>query len=84
MKKMIKGGTSGKTLSADYIKCELFDWLCDYEDFEIDGVPATEIVERIQAMRPEFGIDDVLYVASELSVSIVEALEHVEAEYEAE
>lgn len=83
MKRAINA-TSGKTLSDEYIKCRLFDYLVevDQDGFLIGGTPAPEIIKGIKALRPAFDVDDVIDTSIQEGIDLDEAISILAEEYE--
>lgn len=81
MKRMIRG-TSGRSTSIEYIKNQLFSYLADYENIEIDEIPLKEAIDRVQQLRPIFDIDDIFAYMEDEGVSFSAALIALEDEAE--
>ena len=80
MKKVIKA-TTGRSTSTEYIKCRLFDYLCDYM-LDVDGYPAEQVVARVENLSPYFDIDDVIDLSYDEGITFTEALKQIEDELE--
>lgn len=76
----ITAASKDKLHSKDYIKTALFDWLTDYYTLDIDGVPADVVVSSVEALPPEYNINDVFNLAMDEGIGFVEALEMIEKE----
>lgn len=72
--------STGRTTSVDYIKTALFDWLTDYFGLDVDGVPADQVVRRVQAIAPTFDINDVFNRSMDENIAFVDALAELEDE----
>lgn len=73
-------GTSGRSTSKDYIRVTLFDYLADYCMLDIDGEPASRVVDRIAALAPVYDVDDVLALTDEEGVDVITAIAMLEEE----
>ena len=73
-------GTSGRSTSKDYIKVTLFDYLADFYMLDIDGEPASRVVDRIAALAPIYDVDDVLELTEEEGVDVTTAITMLEEE----
>ena len=80
MKRFVKG-TTGRSTSTEYIKNALFDYLADFERLEIEGVPAEEVVNRIEKLGHTYDIDDILEYSADNGLTLVQALEELEDEF---
>jgi len=78
LKKVIKASASN-TNSDQYIKAQLFDWLCEYQ-LDIDGYPAQDIVKRVKNLKPTYDVDDVIALCYDEGLMFAEALEMLEDE----
>lgn len=81
MKKVVKA-TTGRSTSMEYIKNKLFDIMCEDYFAEINGVPANEVAERVEALGPYFDIDDVEDLMYEEGLDFVDALKQIESDLE--
>ena len=82
--KRVVNATTGKSTSTEYIKNRLFDIMCSDYSAEIDGVPAEEVADRIEALRPYFDVDDVVDLMYDEGITLVEALIQIENDLEEE
>ena len=72
-----------------HIKAWLFDQLVEADElggdeFHIgfDGVPLDEVLQRLQALKPLYSYQDVWNLMADEDMSLIEALEATEYEYE--
>lgn len=78
MVKIIKasssGSPSGRTLSEEYIKCQLFDYLCDNGDCNFGELTGKDLIAEIKRLRPTFDVDDVIERALDEGIELDEAV----------
>ena len=73
---------SGRTTSTEYIKRQLFDYLCDECYLKIDDQDADTVYRRRKALAPIFDVDDVISLAIDEGIKLTEALARLEDEYD--
>ena len=82
MRKTVIRATSGKTLSTEYTKCALFDYICEQDPFIFDGISGEELIAKIEQLRPMFDVDDVIVYAYDMDVDLNTAAEALLDQYE--
>ena len=80
--KLTVNSSAGYQFTDVYVKASLFEYLANYEDLAIGEISANDFVDRVEALRPIFTVDDILAYADENGVTLDQALIAVENEFE--
>ncbi len=75
MKRYVKASADKEY--TEHIKATLFDYIAEGNE-EIDGVPADRLAERIEALYPDYTIEDILRLSYEEGIYLAEAVEQLE------